>query len=149
MELSNVLNPECLTSYFTELRVFPSKQLWEHKFPLTKSHLRRADVQASRPLQRWRCCSAGLRGSIEQKSQSEEYSRGAIMKDRLSVKPCLALTLWSHWHIPQVLITESTPQRSCGRNNMGFTWHLDTCCKIYRDNWDTADREVHQVCLSW
>lgn len=67
------------------------------------------------------------------------------MKDRLGMQPCLALALWSHWHVPQVLITESTPRGSCGRTNMEDAWHLDTWCKIHWDNWDTTEREVQQV----
>ncbi len=147
--------PSLLRNYFQtckKLILFLSWQLWECNSQGCENAKTRLDTPpalASIPAHRWHCCNVWFRGSIEQKSPSEQCSHRAVMKDRLSMEPCLALALWSHWHIPQVLITKYTPRRSCGRSNMEDAWHLDTCCKIYWDNWDTTEREVHQVCFSW
>lgn len=147
--LQCLLHCRILQSYFKTCQTFfflicSLNKLWECSSSAqgcenTKTHLGTPAAPASIPAHGcWHCYNVWFRGSIEQKSLSEHCNRRAVMEDRLCVEPCLALALWSHRHIPQVLITVSTPWRNCGRNNTEDTWHLDACTKIHCDNWDTT-----------
>lgn len=65
----------------------------------------------------------------------------ASAKERLLSPPPSAV----HPHIPPVLITQSA---SAGQRRDRPAWKMfdirAPCCKIYRDNWDTTEREVRQ-----
>lgn len=77
-------------------------QLWEcnsQGCENTKTLLNTPPAPASTPAHRWH---VWFRGSVEQTPPSEHREHTAVMKEGAM------LILWSHWHIPQVLITQCT-----------------------------------------
>lgn len=103
-------------SYFSLYLAIVGMQLsglWEHDdLP------QHTACPVSIPVRSWHCCIIRFRGSIEQKSPSEQCNRGAIMEDRLLLSPR-----------PPLAPTHPTGAnyRICfsGRSNMENAWHLD------------------------
>lgn len=99
------------------------------------------------PVRSWHCCIIPFRGSIEQKSSSEQCN---CRQQPLPRSGCLALALRCAPTHPtganyRISLSEQWRDR--------VTWKMldirTPCCKIYWDNWDTTGREVHQFLLRW